>query len=71
MLLEKLADPRGFEPPASAFGGQRSIQLSYGSAAVLVLTASGGPAQGGSKTCRPRLSQPSTLRACAWYSLRA
>ena len=40
--LRRLADPIRFERTASAFGGQRSIQLSYGSRNALIAGNAGG-----------------------------
>lgn len=47
-----MAGPEGFEPPACRLGGGRSIQLSYGPGAVLILARPGDHGRSHSRAIR-------------------
>ena len=60
----EMAHPTGFEPVAFAFGGQRSIQLSYGCLSADLASAPAGDKVRPSRRGFPKNRGPESFTAC-------
>jgi hypothetical protein len=67
-LLKRMADPARFELTTSAFGGQRSIQLSYGSATGRTIPER--PVPRNASAFRPNRVPKSPFQARCWPSFQ-